>query len=352
MSFSEGENLYQRNGVWWARVQVNGRDIRRSLRTPSRPEAQRRLRKLLKEAEDARAAGVLPERPRTWQDAVVRWSELHMSELKPASQRRYLVSLRQIAPHFDGRPVGTLTPRDVATYVAARKRGGASGPTIRRDLAVMARVFKAAKRAGWCEANPVPEEKAEIRENKLTVRPVPLRHIAAVIRAARTDMAPPWPAMAELIAFLARTGARLDEAVTLEWRDVDLPGRRITFRQTKTSMPRVIRLTARTAAWMGSFAQPRKPDAQGRRLVFRARNGGPLGSPSQRFARCLERAGVPHFRCHDLRHTYGIRRLLADQRMGRTDDQERGIVALARHMGHTSTKTTEIYVRWLLAPTV
>jgi integrase len=66
----------------------------------------------------------------------------------------------------------------------------------------------------------------------------------------------------------------------------------------------------------------------------------------------IRRAGVAAFRCHDLRHTYGIRRLQADQRNDRTYDQPRGIFALAQHMGHSSTKTAEIYVRFLIRPTI
>lgn len=48
----------------------------------------------------------------------------------------------------------------------------------------------------------------------------------------------------------------------------------------------------------------------------------------------------PAFRCHDLRHTFAIRWL----------QQGGDVYALARHLGHASVKTTEIYLRWMVNP--
>lgn len=172
----------------------------------------------------------------------------------------------------------------------------------------------------------------------------PTRHIARGIRAARF-LKPEhcFPGPAELFAFLARVGCRQMDAATLEWRQVDLPKRQVTFLLTKTSAPRVVQITPRTAAWMARFKRG-KPDKEGRHLVFRDANGGPIADPAQCGKRAMKRAGVSHFRCHDLWHTHAIPRL-------RADDQPRSIFALAQHLGFTSTKTTEISLRFLMRPT-
>lgn len=346
------DNLYQRNGVWWGRVQVNGQDVRKSLRTRNRPIAKTRLKALLDEAARKRVGEAEPapiEAPKTWGDAVARWRQAHQSDLKPTSLERYEVSFRQLSLFFGGRLVSTITPKDVAEYALKRMEGRASGSTVRRDLSAMSRVMRVAKRAGWVEQNPVPEEKAEIRENRVMIRPVPTRDIVAVIRAARrSSPSGSLPGMAELIAFLARVGCRQEEGASLEWSQISLTKRSVTFMKTKTDAPRVITLTPRTAAWIAGF-QRGQADADGHHYVFRDASGGRLKFVSRRFERARRHAKVPHFRCHDLRHTYAIRRLQADERK-RDDDQPRGIFPLALHLGHSSTRTTEIYVKFLLRP--
>lgn len=352
MSAHATDNLFERNGRFYARIQVKGRDIRRSLRTSSRAEAERRLKKLLREAEQSRAEHLLPAAAATWEDAVVRWSARFEAGLKPRTRVRYKTSLRALHPHLSGKPVAAIGGEDIAAFIEARRKGGASGTTIRHDLAVANRVFHAARKAKWITRSPVPDEKEDVEEAPFLVKPAPTRHIARVIRAARVHKPEhSFPGPAELFAFLARVGCRQMEGATLEWPQVDLPKRQVTFLLTKTSAPRVVQLTPRTAAWMARFERG-KPDKEGRHPVFRDANGGPIADPAQCWKRAMKRAGVSHFRCHDLRHTYAIRRLQADQRPGRADDQPRGIFALAQHLGHTSTKTTEIYVRFLIRPTI
>lgn len=120
----------------------------------------------------------------------------------------------------------------------------------------------------------------------------PTRHIARGIRAARF-LKPErcFPGPAELFAFLARVGCRQMDAATLEWRQVDLPKRQVTFLLTKTSAPRVVQIMPRTAAWMARFERG-KPDKEGRHLVFRDANGGPIADPAQCGKRAMKRAGV------------------------------------------------------------
>ena len=207
------------------------------------------------------------------------------------------------------------------------------------------------KRAGWITSNPVPEEKAEVKERRTIVKPVPTRHIVRVIRAAQTTFASSGhPGMADPIGFLARVGCRQEEGASLEWSQVNLNARTITFSETKTGAPRVISITPRTASWLAQLPRLKRPRPGQPHYVFRDLEGKKLHAPTQRFRTAHARAKVPPFRCHDLRHTCGIRRLQADQRQDRRDDQPRGIFECARHMGHASTKTTEIYLTWLLRP--
>jgi len=325
------DNIYQtEKGKYYARIQINGRDIRRSLRTTDRRVARQRLKEIVQEAENIRA-GVKPAEVHTWEDAVTRWATLQFAELRAGTQTRYKTSLRQLHPHFAKRDIASITPTDVHDYVLARKKRKTSGATIRRDLMVMGRVMRVARRAGWISSNPVPDEMEEIKERREPIRPVSLRALARLTRRCP-------PGFREMVRFLARTGCRQEEAASLEWRHVDLSSRpaTVTFAKTKTRAPRVIALSNATVRELSRLSRRGDP-------VFLSPLGERYRNVPGRFRTLIAKAlpdEADRFRCHDLRHTYAIRAL------------QKGVAIydVARHLGHSSVKTTEIYAGWLSRP--
>lgn len=320
-------NLYQRNGTWWARLYIAGREVRRSLRTANRAEAAKRLKPLLAEAETVRADPIRATAERTWVEAVERYMQVGFPELRESTRKRYESSLRMMHPAFGELRLAEITGERVAAYAAQRIADGTTPATVRRDLAVAARVLRMARRNRWITHNPVPEEKAELRERRAPIQPVPLRSLALVIRAT-------LPGLDDLIRFAAKTGCRQEEAAGLQRQHVDFGAGTVAFTRTKTHTPRVIpmtpsirRLLARALAAPGVAEQP----------VFRRADGARWSSVSSMWRNAVRRAGVPHFRFHDLRHTYAIRWLQAGG----------SIYKLARRLGHSSVRTTEIYSAWL-----
>jgi integrase len=176
------------------------------------------------------------ERERKWPQAVERWMDTEFVKLREATQRRYETSIRMLHPHWAGLFLSQITSARVSDYATTRIKAGVSPATVRRDLATASRVFKIARRAGWVEHNPIPDEKGELSERRDPVEPVSLRYIAQAINAAP-------PGLAELIRFAARTGCRQEEAGSLERRNVNFEKRTITFIKTKTRSPRTIGMT-------------------------------------------------------------------------------------------------------------
>ncbi|GGG51367.1 integrase [Caldovatus sediminis] len=351
---STARNLLLRNGVWYARIQINGRDVWRSLRTADEREARKRLKEVRRQAELERAGLTPPPPPppeeiRLWEDAVVRWSQTHLPGKRDSTAKRYLTSLAKVEAHLKGRPLAGITQAVLNDYVAERLEDGVTPATVRRDLTAVSLVWRAAKRAGWVRGeNPALAELEEIKELREPIRPVRLRDLALLLRRCP-------PAFAALIRFLARTGCRQEEGASLEWQDVDLARGTVTFARTKTRSPRVIRLSPRTVAMLRALPRhPRLtyvfwhpggkhgPDrfrnvaSNFRELVTRGLRSGATGAEGDGFRRCGPAAFRP-FRCHDLRHTWGIRAL------------QRGmpIFDVSRHLGHATVQTTEGYVRWL-----
>ncbi len=125
-----------------------------------------------------------------------------------------------------------------------------------------------------------------------------------------------------MIAFFGTAGLRLGEALGLPWNHIDLVGGKLQVRRVLQRVPG-LGIPRRED---GSLPSQRPPEPYGPDrpaaapgggklrlssrwtadgLVFRSPTGAPLdqGNVWQAFRRALDRAGLPHIRLHDLRHT-------------------------------------------------
>ena len=322
------DNLFRRGNVWWARAQVAGRDVKRSLRTTDRAEARKRLKAWLEELSHIRFFG--EARP-TYKDAVVRWAEEYLpAAVKPSTAQRYLVSVKQLDPHFADLYVDQITRRKIGVFISARRKEGATNATIRRDLTALSRILSCCVAWGWRDDNPARDyDRSIIRERRDPIRPPTDEEINAAIAEA--------PAMVGRIALFAwQTGVRQGEAVTLTHDQVNLKRGEIQLLKTKTNRPRVIPLTdPLVAPAAGTIAgTPRHISSP---YVFWHGDGLPYLRLANQFKLITKRAGV-QFRFHDLRHRFAIDYLQASGG---------NIYRLKEILGHTSVSTTEIYLRFL-----
>lgn len=113
------------------------------------------------------------------------------------------------------------------------------------------------------------------------------------------------PHMRPLVVFLLYTGARLGEALKLDWSDVDLGCRRTVFRDTKNGETRGVPLHERIVVELGNLPHRegrvfRRPD--GARYADRGGMGG--GEIKTGFKAACRRAGIQDFTPHDCRHTW------------------------------------------------
>jgi len=326
-----GDNVFRRGKIWWARVIVDGKEIRRSLSTNDRAEARDRLSKLLPELTRGRVAAPAGA-GLVWQDAVVRYVQDYGGSLKARTLKRYTGSFKQLHDSLYNVPVAAISARTVADIVSRRRKDGVSNSTIRRDLTAMSRVLAASIAWGEREDNPAKAyDKSLIRE-KRPVFPQPIdKDVDTLVRRA-------GQMFGALIVFLRHTGARSSEGAQLEWPEIDLRRRQATFIDTKTKNPRTINLAPETVATLKKIPRHSKSDY----VFWHGPNGRPYSNVSSRFFKLVRdlkanKKITRRFRCHDLRHGYAI----AELKRGRS------IYNLSRHLGHTSVKTTEIYLRHL-----
>jgi integrase len=325
--------IYTRPGSpsLWGRIQIDGHEHRRSLRTADQEEAGRRYDAWRTEIERLAQGGA-----ETWQDAVVRWStEVLPSSVKPAVQRRYLASIAMLDPVFGELRLAQITTRTIANYVSSRS-GKVSNATIRRDLTALSRLLSACCAWGWLDTNPAKAfDRSICAEPKRVFRPPTPEEFATLLTYAPAGMQP-------VLRFLDQTGCRLDEGAHLQRHGIDWEKRVITV-HGKTG-PRAIAFSTSggdvTPILAAAVPHVRSP------YVFRNRDGQPYKQMSTNYQEVVGRAIYAEaeagrtfrkFRIHDLRHGFAIRWL----RNGGS------IYELKDHLGHTTVSTTEIYLRYL-----
>jgi len=147
--------------------------------------------------------------------------------------------------------------------------------------------------------------------------------------------------MAAILRLLDQTGMREAEAVTLEAGNVNRTARTIALTRTKTNRPRTLKFkTPGGDAGMildGITAKdgPLFPSSNRRAYSLVSFSSG-VGQIMRKIVERERQAGrsFHRFRVHDLRHGFAIRALREGM----------NIYELSRHLGHTSVKTTEIYL--------
>ena len=318
------DNLYKRRGTWYGRIQVRGREIRKSLRTGALIEARKRLKKMRDDLDHLRFYG---EERHTWKAAAGRWLEEIGPSLKPATFKRYRVSLKQLRPILDHLYLDEINLRTIAK-VAGRR--GVTNATRRRDLTAVSSVLRSTVAWGWREDNPAKAwDRSIVRETRLPIDPPSDADIAAV-RAIAPAM------MVRMMDLALQTGMRQGEIVYLEHAQVRLQELEILLTRTKTNAPRIIPVSdpLLVRGVVGTITgTPRHIVSK---YVFWHHDGRPFKQFATSFATVRDRAGAT-FRFHDLRHRFAI------------DYLKRGgnIYNLQKILGHSSITTTEIYLNYL-----
>lgn len=313
-----GDNLYKRGGTWYARIQVRGRDIRRSLRTASRAEALKRLKVILEQAEHIRFHG---EARHTWKEAVVEWAKEADQSIRPSTLKRYLVSLGQVRGIMDGLYIDELTTRQISQIA---RRSGASNATRKRDITAVSVVLRWCCAHGWREDNPATRwDRSVITERRdPIILPAP-DDVDRVVALAPGNFA-------RLIRFAQYTGMRQEEVASL--RRTQIRGDSVQLTKTKTGRPRAVPLDERALGTLaGTIPFATSP------YIFWHDQGQRYHNVSSRFRAIVKRSGPRPFRFHDLRHWFAVDYL---RRAG-------SIYRLQQILGHASIKTTELYLDFI-----
>lgn len=280
--------LYKRSKskLWWVRITVNGREIRRSAGTTDKKLAQEFEVKL--KAELWRSAK-MGERPRyRWEQAVERWltERGHLSSVK--DQKMHLRWLHQ---HLYGRFLDEIN-RDVLDNVArARKAEGVSNGTVNRALEIARAILRCAERE-WCWVDSSPA---------VRMLPEPKRRIRWLTKEEADRLLSELPShTAEMARFSLATGLRSSNVTGLEWSQVDLNRRVAWIHHDQIKNKKALSIPLNAEAILVLRRQMGKHPV--RVFTFRGSPVHQVNTKAWKLA--LERAGIKEFRWHDLRHTW------------------------------------------------
>ncbi len=251
--------------------------------------------------------------------ATATFAEAALSYLESGGDKRFL---DKVLRHFGTTPLAKID-QDAIDVGARKVYPNASAATRDRQFYTPASaVMKHAAKRGWCSQIIMERpKKPPSRDRWITPE-----HADRLIEACNEHLRP-------LVTLLLYTGARIGEALWLDWRDVDLTRSHVTFpvdqsdgRRTKNNEPRGVPLHPRVRAALANLPHRkgeifRRPDGM---PYARLRDGATSASDGIRksFAGACQRAGIKNFTVHDCRHTWATwhyaenRDLLALQRLG------------------------------------
>jgi integrase len=271
---------------WIIRGTVRGYRVEESTKTSNKRFAEEIRTKREVEILEASVHG---------RSATATFAEAALDYLENGGNRRFL---EKVIKHFGTTPLAKIDQAAIET--GARKLYPDAAPSTRdrQFFTPVSAVLKHAAKRGLCTAPILERPAPPSKRIRWLNEPEADRLIAATNEHLRS-----------LVIFMLYTGARVGEALWLDWKQVDLTRRQITFVKTKNGDVRSVPLHDRAF-----FALANLPHREGE--VFRRPDDAPYERPKRdddtsagsrikkAFRGACRRAGIEDFRVHDLRHTW------------------------------------------------
>ena len=321
---------YWRGEVLWGRIRLTGKPAYQwSLGTDDPKIAARRYAE--QRAELLGRVKFGEARP-TFEEVVAAWCTWFRAIRSPKTVTRYLCSLGQLAPCLDGKFIDEVDSKLVADIVDARTGQGVTVATVKRDLVALSSVIGFAIDKAWVETNPVLPRLGRLKERRNPISLPEHAHIEIVARRAPGRLQ-------DLIRAALLTGCRQEELASATVSQFDEARGQLTV-IGKRNKRRTLDLSPAAVAAI----RPTKAD---KHYLFTSGKGDRFHGVATRFYDLVRgdygiptgpnNDGVKPFKFHHLRHRYAVDYLKAGG----------SIYDLQKLLGHSSVKTTEIYLEFL-----
>ncbi len=315
-----------RNGqseTYYARVKVNGKEKWRTLKTKVFSVAKLKLGDVEREERSKALVATAEALPQGGETTVERFVNIYLARtkndaaLRPASKSRREIAVKAILKTWRDLPLRDarrITATDCRQWAASALREGTGfvapkAKTVRKGMSASAfnkcvdtlrAIFEIAREHGVTYQNPAERlSKAKMRQKRLELPSVTAFH--AIVKNVSEAGAGQSKDCADLVRFLAYSGARISEANAVRWRDCDWEKRRLAIPGTKSaSSDRVVPLFPPLAELLKEI-RARRGNEPADGSILRVREcKGALRSACQG-------VGVKAITHHDLRHLFATR---------------------------------------------
>lgn len=274
---------------YWYSFSIDGERFRGSTFTANKKLAGEFETKIRNEAYSQRKLG--RKQDVTLENLLARyWTEHAQSQSWAASVWGYMRNFTIVwgAKTY----LSEITDAKYSELINYLKKKGLSASTINRHTECFRKACTLAKDNWGYEATKVRFSSHRLKQPDSRVRYLTNQEAVKLIDCAAPHLKP-------IIKFALYTGVRKQNILDLKWREVDMVGRRITFK-VKSHMPggknHMVDMVEGLYDLLKSL--PRESDH-----VFNYRGNRLTDNVKKAFKSACKRAGISDFRFHDLRHT-------------------------------------------------
>jgi integrase len=274
--------IYQRNSVWWIGYYFRGKEQRETTHSTNKDDAVKLLKKRL--GQMGRGRLTVNEERVTFLDMTDAFvKDYETKKRKPKSLRSANRSVRHLKRKFKLHRAVDIDTTQITEYVSERQAAGAANATINRELSALKRMFSIQIKAGKLVSKPYIEmlEEDNARQGFLD-------HGGFLnLRDNLPDH------LKDPVMFLYKSGWRVSEMRSLEWRDVFMADRVVRLRPEVSKNKKGRELPLRGELW--EIFQRAEAN---RRLdcvyVFHSK-GAPIGDFRKAWHNACVSAGVGYF---------------------------------------------------------
>jgi integrase len=293
-------------------------------------EARRKYKTLKAEI----ALGADPQAEERARKAVINYTDFFNDHYLPYAKHRKrswdrdeeLFRLR-IEGVFGTKRLNEITRQQIQTFHGSLKGAGLAAATADHHLKLIRHSLNLAVEWGMLMQNPASGIKQFNEDNKKErfMNDEELQRLMAVLHANEPPM------VCQVALFLLATGARLSEALSAKWIDVNRHSKswRIPATNSKSGRVRMIPLNESAIEILDRLGTEGKFD----NLFINLQTKEPLTAVNKVWGRLRVKAGLPDLRLHDLRHQHASFLVNA----GHT------LYAVQKILGHSDAKVTERY---------
>jgi integrase len=352
----EGTIYKRKDGRWAAAVNLgyqNGKLKRKHYYGTSRKEVRDKLNAGLSDLQ--KGIPILTERQTVGQFLDQWLNDCAKPSTRPRTYEGYSIIVRRhITPTLGRISLAKLTPQQVQTFLNERLSSGLSGRTVQHIRTVLRTALNQAVRWGLIVRNAAALTEPPRIEN-YEIQPITPEEARKFLDAIKEDR------LEALFTVALALGLRRGEALGLRWQDISFEQRTLRVTNSLQRINGKLLLSdlktknSRRVLHMPELLIRKLREHRGRQLedkllagsrwhendlVFPSSIGTPLEprNLNRHFDQLLSKAGMHHFRLHDLRH-YCASLLLA---------QGVALKVVSEILGHTQISTTaDIYTHIL-----